>query len=202
MVESSTSFAKDTAPAEERRESFVGSLSQELLDREDRVASTLRQLNASPKSKLRRIYVLMDEISQARSNYVACSNGCADCCRINITITKLEASQLSQASGRTAADVVQSKEHLINEFWGNPCPFLVNDSCSVYDDRPLACRMHASYYINASACKSESTEDQGFPLVVFNGLKEALHTVAMEKQGSVFADIRDFFPVVEVAVRQ
>lgn len=64
-------FAHDTEVAIGRREAFVRSIPQDLLDRENRLPDTLQQMNASARSKLRRVYVLMDEIAQARAHHVA-----------------------------------------------------------------------------------------------------------------------------------
>lgn len=194
MSDPSSTFAHDTEVAKGRRGAFVRSIPKDLLDRENQLPATLQQINASPRSKLRRVYVLIDEIAQARSNLVACGKGCADCCRMNITITKLEAAQLSKASGRRAADVVRSKGHPIDEFFGVACPFLVDEECSVYEDRPLPCRQHASYYTTNWACKPENLEIQVVPMVSFSGLDEALLMVSAEKGQTIVADIRDFFP--------
>ena len=113
---------------------------------------------------------------------------------MNISVTKLEASQLSRATGRKAVDLTQSKSHSVNEFFGRPCPFLVKDQCSVYEDRPLACRKHASYYTSNWACKTDNLEIQGVPMVQFTGLDEALFMVSADDGQPVVADIRDFFP--------
>lgn len=202
MSDSSTDFARDTGVANGRRDAFVRSISKDLLDREDQLPVALLHINASPPSKLRRVYTLIDEIAQARSNLVACRKGCADCCRINISITKLEASQLSKATGRRAADIPGSKSHPVAEFSGLSCPFLVNEECSVYGDRPLSCRKHASYYISNWACKTDNLEVQGVPLLNFSGLDQALFVVSAEKGQTIVADIRDFFPPTEMGNRK
>lgn len=188
-------FAHDTEVAIGRREAFVHSIPQDLLDREDRLPDTLQQVNASARSRLRRVYVLMDEIAQARAHHVACGKGCADCCRMNISITSLEAVQLVTSSGRKPKPVARSISHPTNEFYGKACPFLVDNQCSVYDDRPLSCRKHASYYTTNWACRTENLEIEGVPQVKFSGLDKALFMVSADKGHLIVADIRDFFPV-------
>lgn len=36
---------------------------------------------------------------------------------------------------------------LLGKFQGTSCPFLLNDRCSVYEDRPAKCRAHGAYLI-------------------------------------------------------
>lgn len=188
-------FALDTEVAIGRRGAFVRSIPQDLLDREDRLPDTLQQMNASARSKLRRVYVLMDEIAHARANHVACGKGCADCCRMNISITSLEAVQLAAASGRKPKPLTRPISHPTSEFYGKACPFLVDNQCSVYEDRPLSCRKHASYYTTNWACRTDNLEIESVPLVEFSGLDQALFMVSADKGQPVVADIRDFFPV-------
>ena len=47
--------------AQGRRAAFLGALPKALLDREDSIAASVATENASARSKLRRIYKLMDE---------------------------------------------------------------------------------------------------------------------------------------------
>ena len=59
---------------------------------------------------------------------------------------------IAEASGRIAAPLVTSREHDNREFLGQPCPFLVDNACSVYDVRPLVCRSHFSFDATAHWC--------------------------------------------------
>jgi Fe-S-cluster containining protein len=167
---------------------------KDLMNREDHLPEALRDFNASPRSKLRRIYAVMEEISQARSEFVACGKGCADCCRINIGITSLEAVQIAAATGRQLAPVGRSTSHPTEEFYGKACPFLADNVCTIYEDRPLACRKHASYYVTNSACSAENKGNKDFPLLSYSGLDTALFMVSGARAQPVMADIRDFFP--------
>lgn len=185
--------SNDTQLAWQRRQGFMDSIPQNLLKQEDELPSTLAQVNASARSKLRRVYILMDQISSVRSSFVACGKGCADCCRMNISITKLEADQLGKATGRKLARVSRSVKHEVTEFAGQDCPFLFNNACSVYDDRPLSCRKHASYYTSSFTCSPDNLEMQGVPMVEFSGLDQALGMVSAERGQLIIADIRDFF---------
>jgi uncharacterized protein len=85
------------------------------------------------------------------------------------------------------------REDSIRATVGKACPFLVDEQCSVYDNRPLACRKHASYYTNEKWCSPPYLNTVQAPLVRFGGLDEALAVVSARKTAPVFADIRDFF---------
>jgi Fe-S-cluster containining protein len=184
----------DADVAIQRRAAFVAKIPPNLLEREDKVPSLIRNLNASSRSKLRRVYAVIDDISQVRVPYVACANGCSNCCHMNINITKLEAEQLARATGRRPTAVLRSTVHAASKFAGQPCPFLIEQSCSVYEDRPLSCRKHASFFTSNVACQVEYLEQPGMPMMTFSGLDAALFEVSAEHGQVVIADMRDFFP--------
>lgn len=179
-----------------RREAFVMAIPKPVMNAEDALPGVIATVNASVRSKLHRIYALADEISRFRGPFAACGKGCSSCCRMNVTITKAEADRLGKAIGREPAPVHRSIRRLPEHFAGEPCPFLdKNGACSVYVDRPLACRTHASYFEDASACHPEVMNRIEVPQVEFSGLDQALF-VASEVRGElIMADIRDFFPV-------
>lgn len=187
-------YPQQLAAARARASEFQASLSSDVLAREDALPSTVDALNASAKSKLRRIYELSDELARTREPFTACKTGCANCCRMNVTISSIEADQLARVTGRKAAVVAKSRWHPVGEFGGVDCPFLVESVCTVYLDRPLACRNHASYYMSSFACDSVHMPITDAPMVNFSGTTEALSLISAGKGPAVFADIRDFFP--------
>lgn len=182
--------------AENRRAAFLSALPKDTLDREDAIAANVANANASVRSKLRRIYTLMDEMSAFRRDHVACKKGCSACCQMNITVSSMEAESIAAATGRPAAIVTETIAHPQEEFIGNPCPFLRANECSIYDHRPLACRKHSSYFTTEKWCSPPYVNTVQAPLVRFSGLDEALAVVSVRKGTTVFADIRDFFRVV------
>lgn len=177
-----------------RRTLFTEALPPELLRREEELPSRIAALKAAPKAKLRQIYRLVDEISKIRMPFVACGKGCSSCCHMNVTITLEEAAQLSKAADRKMANLAATVDHDPAEFAGRACPFLDRKGlCSVYADRPLACRLHASYFETSAACHPNVMNLVEAPKVGFSGPEEALLAIKAEAE-PVFADIRDFFP--------
>ncbi len=132
-----------------------------------------------------------------RDPFVACKKGCADCCHMNITISTEEAARIGAASRRKFEKMLSSVRHEVSAFAGVPCPFLEADSaCSVYADRPLVCRNHASFDEDAKLCNPKLMNDVQMPVVNYAGIEEAFGSLVLASKNSVLADIRDFFPNV------
>ena len=187
-------YSEQIALAGERMERFKASLTPDALAREDALPEVLASVNASVKSKLRRIYAMSDELANGRDQFVPCKKGCANCCRMNVMVSQLEAQQIATASGRKVVALTRPKQHPIGTFAGVDCPFHIDSVCTVYEDRPLVCRSHASYYVSNFACDTVNMPITDAPIVEFAGLTKALGMVSAIKGYAVFADIRDFFP--------
>ncbi len=96
---------------------------------------------------------------------IACAKGCAYCCHTFVAVTPPEAFRLADAvrSGRAAgmtADTVKARgQPLVGIQPGDrigrklACPLLVEGACSVYRQRPLACRQATS--LDLGACIDE-----------------------------------------------
>lgn len=181
--------------AKARRAAFLAGMPKATLEAEDKLPVLVDRLNASARSKLHRIYSVADEISEWRAPFVACGRGCSACCHMNVSITRAEAERIGSTIGRRPIAVRASAMHPIDKFAGNPCPFLDNvGACSIYADRPLACRKHASFFQDDRACRADLMNAVDAPLVSFSGLDEALFAASEERGEVVLADIRDFFP--------
>jgi hypothetical protein len=87
----------DLEHAYRRRDAYVSSLDASLKEQEDLIAATMQSTNASAISKLRKIYALVDDLGAAAKDFVACKNGCAACCHMNVMISALEAKHIEAA---------------------------------------------------------------------------------------------------------
>ncbi|MFL6858041.1 MAG: YkgJ family cysteine cluster protein [Allosphingosinicella sp.] len=101
----------------------------------------------------------MDRFADAR---VACGRGCFFCCHIWVDATPAELlhlghslagerrarvlEALAKALEKTGGLSIEAREHLVE-----PCPMLVDKACSVYGERPLACRALAA--LDAVRCE-------------------------------------------------
>lgn len=184
----------DSEAAQLRRQAFVDALPKRLIELEGSLPTDIARANASARSKIGKIYRLIDQIAEVRAPHVACAGECADCCRMNVSISGLEAKLIAEATGRKVATVEDSVKHEQDRFVGVACPFLRNDLCTIYEHRPLVCRNHASFYATAKWCTPEHSLRTDAPMVNFSGIDEAYVAVSSGRDCMILADIRDFFP--------
>lgn len=162
-------------------------------------AQAIAQENASQRSKFRKFVQLADRINDAVAPHAQCVTGCSACCRISVSLTTLEAQAIGHAIGVPPAR--PAKVFLATElddweaekmrFFGKPCPFLEGNQCSIYVNRPVACKTHANlgdaFFCSTEVPPEESTVSnldlRGFYLMMTGVLLD-----------SPVADIRDFFP--------
>lgn len=183
----------DIEKAQKRRSAFLSALPESMVQKEDQLPRTLSLFNASTHSKLNHIYRLVDELSEIRAPYVACRKGCSVCCYMNITLTSVEAERLGMTVGRQPVEIKKTIRHPLTKFQGQACPFIDKEGgCSIYANRPLACRKHVSFFEDDAAC--HALNEIEVPMLSFSGLDAALIEVSTPKGQLVLADIRDFFP--------
>ena len=116
--------------------------------------------------------VLQEEIEKiAKSSNIACKKGCCHCCKQIVVIYDFEKPFIKEAIKKLKPGIkeqvkqsyLQSKEHL-SAYMGTrnqisfdeyvttynklfveheiPCPFLINDLCAIYKERPIGCQWH------------------------------------------------------------
>lgn len=132
-----------TAPAERRRE----------------LAEVHRQTGGLV-DELTQQYFATDPKGQQTNESLACRRGCSFCCHVNVQVTVLEAVAIAEhlqdaadlkRSLLTAAPVTAGLRPAQRLDRRIPCPLLRDGACSIYAQRPRACRAHTSF--NASWCE-------------------------------------------------
>lgn len=83
-------------------------------------------------------------------NY-SCKRGCSFCCYYEINLSDDEYQLIRSKHGINVNELESIKKQNKLSWAQIPykdrkCPFLINNECSIYEDRPLACRQH--YVIN------------------------------------------------------
>jgi Fe-S-cluster containining protein len=98
-------------------------------------------------------------LANRQNKDVACYNGCHWCChqavfansyelhylaeKIKSKFAEVELSGLAERIKTKSAITVTITEEEVLKF-KSPCPLLINDSCSAYEARPMACRIYLS----------------------------------------------------------
>lgn len=164
-------------------------LAPEIVAREDGLAQEIAALPGSAANRLRALYAVMAQISDAVVPFVACRAGCTACCHYNVSVFPLEAQLIEAWTGhRRLASPLQAAE-----YHGQACPFLKQGRCSIYAHRPMACRQHFALTATAHWCAPGRCHKETFPLVKFSSAAEALFDIIQQDGRGIPSDIRQWF---------
>ena len=104
---------------------------------------------------------------------IACGQGCSHCCVICVTVSAPEAIYLGKlvtAMGADAIERVRAANEVTRQFelgerdqHPHDCPMLQNNNCTIYEDRPKACRQAASTDANACARSHRNLTNERIP---------------------------------------
>jgi len=158
-------------------------------------AMEIARLPLSQRIRYNKLVKLVDAASADIMPFTACRKGCSHCCNIAALISDVEAQRIGEAIGRKPvktgafpADVPA----LQKKYFGVPCTFLKGGRCSIYEVRPLACRLHFSMADDSFFCSTAiAPQNSLVPALNLQGVDRALFMMTL---GSMHADIRDFFP--------
>ena len=91
--------------------------------------------------------IKLQKMFEAQSPFIKCKNGCAHCCKMGkYPLSELEFINLLfcyySLPEKKQLQILQQIKTLLSEPMPDSyeCPFLTEDSCSVYPERPLICR--------------------------------------------------------------
>lgn len=145
--------------------------------------------------KMHRLYKLGTDMTSMITPHSACRNGCSHCCNMAVSVTVMEAREISRAIGVEYVNVKQPMklEDSQDLFRGDPCPFLKSGRCSVYAVRPLACRVYFNMSDTPEICDVVKYPNQDTPCLDARGVQLA-QSIAL---GVGFADIREWFPAIK-----
>lgn len=139
-------------------------------------------------------------LAKATQGFVPCKAGCAHCCRMATLISTVEAEAIARVTGlpmTMPADEVFVRGDASAEqaqYEGQPCPMLKDERCSIYADRPFACRVHYSVDRDELLCRIVP----GHPIRTPSLDAGRFHLLALLAHGDPMsvrlADIRAFFP--------
>jgi len=157
------------------------------------LAAELNEQPGSVKAKYIRLRKLADRAAAVVAQHSACSKGCSQCCHISVAINEVEAGIISQVTGlkfRRQSPLVANSD-LTNKYFGQPCPFLKGQMCSIYADRPMACRLHFAISNTAVMCDTQVPPE--LSAVVNMDFRKFWFEYMSVLHVSNLADIRDYF---------
>jgi uncharacterized protein len=157
----------------------------------------ISKMNARPVIKLKEVLNTADQIFDYAGKFAACARGCGHCCHVSVPITAFEARYMGDNLNIKPVEVTQSKRPDLKAFSSHtPCPFLKNGECSIYEFRPLTCRMHMNFDVDNYWCLHENWQkpEAEIPRPTIQSLEEAYHQLMQDTKQHIVADIRDFFP--------
>lgn len=93
-------------------------------------------------SKYELLWRAADILGQYASKVSACRKGCSHCCHIAVSMSHGEAEMIGRRIKKTPNAVPSGLSESFRDEIGQPCVFLKNGACSIYENRPLACRAH------------------------------------------------------------
>lgn len=187
------------ARAVERAESIHKAIGQEQLNQlSTRMQALAMDCNSPPRLRLRELYKVANEMMSYTTGFVACKRGCSHCCHIAVPISPIEADLIGADIGmrRRVVPLRQSSEEqaaFANTFsygYTRPCAFLVNNACSIYKNRPLACRIHYNVDDDDLLCRLDHPGPIPVPYLDVTPFYLAYIAIT----GTKMADVREFFP--------
>lgn len=141
---------------------------------------------------LKNLRRLASQFSAEALPHSACQKRCAHCCHIPVAVCTTEARLIGKAIGKSPENLTDST-WLRNKPYGYsfPCTFLTASGCSIYEHRPLSCRVHLNLDRDDLLCRL--IPDKTVPVPLANATSFQL-LYAKLTEGELLADIREHFP--------
>lgn len=168
----------------------------------DNLVKRIKVVNAKINSgvpnfeKLEAVYALSDQFnSEYVAKFAVCQKGCNHCCKIDVSVSLLEAEYITFKGG-PQYDMSPGK----TENNRTDCPFLAKEgTCTIYDTRPFFCRTFHTLD-DPEYCAERDEKHQvygsastGYGNFFYAGAAGWLKRIHDEKN-SPYRDIRDWFP--------
>jgi Fe-S-cluster containining protein len=172
-----------------------------VIDKAERKLDSVLRANTSRRIKIYMIQEIMSEVRENSAARVACKKGCSNCCHQQVKLSQLEADAIGDRIGRQAVNLRPGHRIRHINAYGpeTPCSFLLDGSCSIYENRPVVCRnlVNADHdnllcsFENVELMRQNDSRCVHIPMPDAGVLVEACINLG---QNMVHGDIRDFFP--------
>jgi uncharacterized protein len=191
--------ARMASPHIERQSRITGELTAKIAPGiVDDFNAMMRKSGLSREARVTTVWALADRMAAAIAPHAPCKRGCSHCCHIPVGVTATEAAVIGKRIGVEPAKV-KHRTDFGNDPWGyaHPCVFLKNGECSIYDDRPTACRIHFNLDIDNELCKMlpvDAPESNPVPFFDDRAFLQMAVLVGGGPVKVVLSALRDFFP--------
>lgn len=151
---------------------------------------------ASPRAKVILMRQAADNLIKAASGLSPCKKGCSHCCKMATLVSLEEAQLMAKETGTplTMPSRFNAFEEYRRKYEAVPCTFLVNNACSIYAARPMACRLHIVLEIDNTVCEIVPGEKIIAPTINVHMYDKKFCEAFGDPAGMKFADIREWFP--------
>ena len=149
--------------------------------------------------KVIRLRQVVDKVAAAIAPYTPCRKGCSACCHKAAIVSEMDAMQIAEATGAPLAtpgkvfevrDGAEARKRYLIAYAGKPCTFLKDGACSIYEHRPVVCRVQHTLEDDAAPCEPR----EGLHAEAMDLTDIYLAELRMNGRMMVYADIREFFP--------
>lgn len=161
----------------------------------DRQILEVRSPRVPAAAKVIRIRYLAAEVSALVAPFTGCSQGCAHCCNVAVSVPRTEAKMIAKATARKLSEPASTyrvdTEEGRRDYFGVPCTFLQAGRCSIYEHRPLACRTLIN--MDSSDLLCQLVPGVEVPVTYLD--TRLIKGIFVELlQDDDYADVRDWFP--------
>lgn len=137
------------------------------------------------------LVALTEQATALVAKKAACRRHCAHCCHIPVALLAEEAELIGHRIHQRPAVVAETSSISVRPYgYDHPCPFLSSGSCSIYANRPMACRLHFNMDQDDLLCRLLPDLAVPVPLADMRQFHKAYVFITTGPLG----DIRDFFP--------
>lgn len=136
----------------------------------------------------------IDTINNFSGPSFPCKKGCSACCSYDVLITSFEAEYIML---KTSRPINRNNNYSQNN--NTTCPFLKDNLCSIYNYRPMICRMYHTLDSPEKCDKQHrglinmyGVKEAGYGNIIFKSIAEWIHATNTNSKGQ-YKDIRNFF---------
>jgi Fe-S-cluster containining protein len=172
-----------------------------------RLDTQLRQLAKAPaiRHKIYWLRQLAETFGDAVAPHAACTDACDGCCHQPVSVTQQEAELIARETGAQLHTPAAWSTQPVMRYAGEPCVFLKDSRCTIYQHRPMVCRLIFNLDQDALLCQMVPGSRSQAPYADHSIYKELYIRAHLGKLSSDdamqealkdlrMADLREFFP--------